>query len=302
MDRADRKLACAIGLGLTLACACGGVGSGAGDRARNPHGNSNVGGQVVSTVNGEPITLAEVDELVAAGLTPREALERLQAERLLAAEARRRGVGDEWAVSEVARKAAVQALLSETAGAVTVSNEELEAALAKQRARFEQPERRACVHVLATVPKGATADVAAKARAVAEKLAPELEHAEDLDAFVQTYRKTMVDGVRVIVERLPAMPLHGRLVQPFADALFSVGQPSMVPGVVQTSFGWHAIRVTEIEPPVVTPKEEAFATLRKELLVQHQTARVQEFLRQLADAHPVKLSDNAAQALGSLTF
>jgi parvulin-like peptidyl-prolyl isomerase len=302
MDRANRRLACAIGCGLALACACGRAGSGAGDRGGNSHGTSNVGGQVVSTVNGEPIALAEVDELVAAGLTPQEALERLQAERLLVAEARRRGVGDEWAVSEVERKAAVQALLSETASAVTVSDDELEAAFAKEHARFEQPERRACVHVLATVPKGASAEVADKARAVAEKLAPELEHAEDLDAFVHTYRKTVIDGVRVVVERLPAMPLHGRLVQSFADALFSLAQPGMVPGVVQTSFGWHAIRVTEIDPAIATSKEEAFVTLRKELLVQHQTARVQEFLRQLAAAHPVKLSDKAAQALGSLTF
>lgn len=302
MDRANGRLACVLGIAGAVALGCGGGGRGLGSRGRDRHGTSAVGGQVVSTVDGNPITLAEVDALVAAGLSPREALKRLQSERLLAAEALRRGVAEEWAVSEVGRKAAVQALLSETANAVEVTNEELEAAFARQSGRFELPERRAAVHLLATVPAKAGPDIDTKARAIAERLAPELEHADDLDAFVRTNRKAVIDGVRVIVERLPPLPLHGRLDQAFADAMFASAEPGMVPQVVRSSYGWHAIRVTEIDPPVVTPKEDAFAVLRKELVLDHQKARVQEVLRQLAEAYPVKLSNNVAQTLNSLAL
>jgi hypothetical protein len=72
-----------------------------------------VGGRVVSTVDGQPITVEDVERVArSAELSPAEALRRLQRYHLLAGEAERRGFGANAAVRRASRKAAVQALLA----------------------------------------------------------------------------------------------------------------------------------------------------------------------------------------------
>lgn len=297
--RAKAQLGCGL---LVLACACGDGGALDGERGR--HGNSSVGGQVVSTVDGAPITLAEVRALIGAGeIDPRTALRRLQDERVLAHEAARRELGVEWSVADVERRAAVQALLAHAARAAVVPQEPLEAAYAAQGERFDKPEQRASVHLLASIKADADPAADAAARAAVERLIPMLAGAEDLAGFVQTYASVKVDGVSIICERLPALPLKGRLVQPYADALFSVSAPGMVPGgAVRTSFGWHVIRVTEIQPALHTPREEALAALREELLLEVRKQAVTELLAQLSRKYPVQLSENATKSMASLSF
>ena len=71
--------------------------------------------------------------------------------------------------------------------------------------------------------------------------------------------------------------------------MFSLSAPGVVPEPVRTSFGWHAIRVTEILPAEETPYEKAAPILRKELSVVRQTAAMQELLKDLSRAHPVQV-------------
>jgi hypothetical protein len=74
---------------------------------------SEVGGRVVSTVDGQPITVEDVERVArSAELSPAEALRRLQRYHLLAGEAERRGFGANAAVRQASRKAAVQELLA----------------------------------------------------------------------------------------------------------------------------------------------------------------------------------------------
>src|SRR5689334_17731926 len=174
--------------------ACNGGAQQGGGHARDAHGTSSVGGQVVSTVNGMPVTLGEVRDLVEhGGLDARTALRRLQDERLLAVEARRRGHEQAWSVFEVGRKASAQALLQRTAEQVAVSDVAIDAAYAAQRLRFEKPERRVCVHMLAQLSPKATPAQDAAARAAVERLEPMLASATDLDGFVRAYHKVGVD-------------------------------------------------------------------------------------------------------------
>jgi len=80
-----------------------------------PGAASSAGGPVVAHVDGEPIGLAEVQQLCSAtGLQPDQALRRLVSERLLVRHASSEGYGELAVVERAARQARVRALLART--------------------------------------------------------------------------------------------------------------------------------------------------------------------------------------------
>lgn len=97
---------------LWLLAAAGGCGEDGDEAASREQGSATVGGDVVSTVDGHPITAEEVRHVaVEVDLGPPEALERLQERELLAAEARRLGYAADPDVLRTTKQALVQALL-----------------------------------------------------------------------------------------------------------------------------------------------------------------------------------------------
>ncbi|MFI5306520.1 MAG: peptidyl-prolyl cis-trans isomerase [Polyangiales bacterium] len=292
--RGARLLCC---VALVLGCDSHDEAGGRGQKAR---GSAVVGGQVVSTVDGHPITVAEVEELVHAGLPPREALVRLQAERVLMTEAGRRGFGADPAVEQVARQALVQTLIAAEADAVRITAQDIKEAYDKNKARFERKERRASVHVLASLPKKPSAEADAAAKTFARQMISELASAVDPVAFVRAIGKRKEAQFDVIAEKLPPTAPDGSLVQPFLTALFSVPQPGVVPEPVRTSFGWHAIRVIEIVPAEITPYEQASSVLQGELSLARKQERITALVDRLRKEHGVDISASATETLAKL--
>lgn len=135
-----------IHVGLLVAFAVAGCGRS--EPARSKHltaGTAKVGGEVVSTVDGEPIRVRDVERVVReTGLAPEVALRRLQRGLLLAREARRRGYGDRYAVRLAVRKAEVQALLAraveDAVPPSSISDEEVRRAFDEHRDQLENPD------------------------------------------------------------------------------------------------------------------------------------------------------------------
>jgi parvulin-like peptidyl-prolyl cis-trans isomerase-like protein len=260
-------------------------------------GRASVGEQIVSTVDGHPISITEVETLVRAGLTPREALRRLQAERLLMTEAARRGWGADREVEHVGEQAAVQALLQAVTDTVRVSDEEIKRAYQAQLARFEIPELRACVHVLARLAKDASAEDEAAAKAFALAAVKELRDAGDLEAYLRAKAKETAPQFKVVVERLSPMHAHDAIEQPFLDALFSLSGPGVVPQPVHTSYGWHAIRLLAIVPAAHTPYDVAAATLRDEMLVARRSEHIKALIDGLRANYHARIDEHAVGML-----
>jgi len=119
---------------LVLSCACPG-GERGGDQATPV---SRARGALVAKVDGAAIGVEQVRELAeATGLTPREALQRLEEEQLLVREAARRGYGRPELVERELRRALVQALLADTVERLRA--EDIPAA--QVRARFDEVAR-----------------------------------------------------------------------------------------------------------------------------------------------------------------
>lgn len=260
-------------------------------------GRATVGGQVVSTVDGHAITLADVQHAVAStGVEPRVALRRLQDELILARAARRAGFAEDPAVRRAARQARVQALLAREVEARHRPEDVDEATLAQRfeenLAAFEGPERRGSVHVLARVPEGAPADVEDAARTWIDGVRRELAAAEDpvLAAFELQRRIGGERPFEVTVEELDPVSRRAAIHEAYLDALFALPAPGVAPEPVRTPYGWHAIVLTRIEPAWEASREEALEQLRQSQVTQDRAAATNALLEEIVRETDVHLS------------
>lgn len=262
-----------------------------------------ISGDVVSRVDGSAIGTHEVERLAQVGnLPPNAALSRLQAERLLGQEAKSRGYERQAHTEFVAREALVQELLVDAVEPVEVSTAELEAEYEKQRARFKQPEKRRSVHVLATPAPNAGAESARSAESFIRKTLEELLDSPDREAVLAAAGGASDAAFKVVVQELPLAADDGTFVPEFSRALFSTQATGVVPNVVKTQFGYHAILIREIVPAWEDPQSVAFETLRGEIATRKQAQRLDSLLSDLRKRTRVKFAPDAQKILATLDF
>ena len=260
-----------------------------------------VSGDVVSRINGSAIGVTEVERLAQVGrLPPTAALERLEAERLLAQEARERGYARRSHTELVGREALVQELLENVVEPVEVSQQELESAYTSQRSRFTQPEKRRATHVLAQLAPTAGADAQATAEAFIRQTIRALQGTKDRQATLAMAKSETSPSFSVQVQDLPLAADDGTFVPEFTRALFSLDAPGVVPEPVHTEFGYHAILLTEIVPAFDQPQSVAFETLRQEIVTRKRTQQLQALLTDLRKSTRVKFADDAQKILATL--
>jgi peptidyl-prolyl cis-trans isomerase C len=294
------SIRCAVVL-IALAPGCSETGRGGRTQRAQPGQGERA--DVVSRVNGSVIATTEVDQLMRAGrISPELALRRLQAERLLAEEADRRGYAARSETRAYARQASVQALLARDVESEPVLDAELEAAYATQQQRFDRPELRRATHVLAVLPPTASPEQERSARTFIEQAITLLSAAADPAPVFAALRGESSAAFEIRVEDLPAVPREGPFVPEFTRALFSLRRPGIVPEPVRTPFGYHGIALKEIEPPSQTPKSEALETLRGELAAHKHKQRLDALLLQLGKTTRVRYADAAQRTLAALEF
>lgn len=122
-------------------------------------------------------------------------------------------------------------------------------------ARLSGPEERRASHILISVAKDAPADERAKARARAQELLAQARKAPE--GFAALARKNSQDpGSAANGGDLDYFG-RGAMVKPFEDAAFAL-KKGEISEVVESDFGFHIIRVTDIK----APKQKSFAELR----------------------------------------
>lgn len=276
----------------------------AADAIRIGQGTAAVGGTVVSTVDGTPITLAAVQRVVdATGWAPAVALEKLQAQRLLAREAERRGYGGQWGESPARSQALVQALLAQEVETLEPSDVGVAELYEERKAKYAAGEKRGSVHVLAQFKEGAPPGLVRVARAFAVEALRRFQLADDPQevlTWAEQEAGKMDLPFNVRPEKLPRVPRNGRFVKAYSDALFEPESTGPLPRVVRTSFGFHAIYVTEI----LEAKEVPLAQARPELLPvvarRERSARVRGWVERMRVAERIELHKAGLAAIGEL--
>lgn len=130
-----------------------------------------------------------------------------------------------------------------------------------QKARFISPEQRQVSHILIAVDAGADEAAKATARQQAEDLAKRARAGEDFAELAKEYSQDQgsasLGGDLGWVE-------SGVMVKAFENAMYELTSEAPISDPVETGFGWHVIKLTDLREAEGMPFEEARATLVQE--------------------------------------
>jgi len=137
-------------------------------------------------------------------------------------------------------------------------------------------EERRASHILIAAPKDASAAERTAAKARAEELLAAVR--QNPASFADLARKHSKDGSAAKGGDLEFLA-RGATVKPFEDALFALkkGETS---GVVETDFGYHIVRLTDIK----APRQRTYEEMRPELEAQLKQQQAQRKYAESADA------------------
>lgn len=144
---------------------------------------------------------------------------------------------------------------------VTFEQEELEQYYRRHLDQFEIPEQVRAAHILVKVDPDADEDVRAEKRAFAEKLLKDLKAGADFAEVARTYSDDQASAVRG--GDLDFFT-RGTMVPPFERAAFNM-QPGEMSDLVETTFGYHIIRVDAYIEPGVQPLADALDEVKEGL-------------------------------------
>ncbi len=145
---------------------------------------------------------------------------------------------------------------------VSVSEEELKNYYDQNMARLSNLEERRVSHILITADAAAPAAERDKARAKAEKLLAEIKQSPD--KFADLARKNSQDPGSAAKGGDLDFFARGAMVKPFEEAAFALKKGD-TSNVVETEFGFHILRLTDIKSPKQKTFEESRATLETDV-------------------------------------
>ncbi|MDB5828288.1 MAG: peptidylprolyl isomerase [Variovorax sp.] len=129
-------------------------------------------------------------------------------------------------------------------------------------------EERRASHILITAPATAPAAEREKAKTKAEQLLAEVRKAPN--TFADVARKNSQDPGSAEKGGDLDFVTRGAMVKPFEDAMFAL-KKNDISDVVETQFGYHIIKLTDIKPSSVPPFEQARAGIESDLRTQQAT-------------------------------
>ncbi len=148
------------------------------------------------------------------------------------------------------------------AGGIQVSDQAVKEYYASHAAQFGQPEQRSASHIL--IAADATADVAARAKAKAKATELYQTLKKSPERFAELARTQSQDPGSAAQDGSLGSFGRGMMVKPFEDAVFSM-KPNEIRGPVESDFGYHIIRLDEIQPGKTAPLEVVRPAVVEEL-------------------------------------
>ncbi len=148
---------------------------------------------------------------------------------------------------------------------VTVSEQEMKTYFEQNLQQAGGKEERRASHILIEAPTAAAPAVREKAKAKAEELLAAVKKTPA--SFADLARKNSQDTGSAAAGGDLDFFVRDAMVKPFADAVFSMKKGD-ISEVVESEFGYHIIRLTDIKVPKQKTFEEVKATLEPELKLQ----------------------------------
>jgi len=255
-----------------------------------------VGAELVSAA-----TVARIAERQ--GLAPRAAVGLALSDALFAAEARSSlPLGSSRSIE---RAAAARSLLEQLGREATQAGAPTPAELAElSRERWLEFDRPSAVRTSHAVVLNDKPERAAQARALAERLAEAVRGAGSDGELIRLANAVPAAGFQIRAETLPFVTADGRVFSrkdagfkagqggfnlDFARAANALSNPGEQSPIVQTSFGYHVIRLEERVPGVVVPEAELSERVAADVMVRRAGRARRELLDKLRQGSPVQV-------------
>ncbi|MFI5445399.1 SurA N-terminal domain-containing protein [Polaromonas sp. UC242_47] len=145
---------------------------------------------------------------------------------------------------------------------VTVNEQDLKTYYEQNAAQLAGTEERRASHILIAAPASAPAAERQKAKEKAEQLLAAVKKAPD--SFAELARKNSSDTGSAAAGGDLDFFSRKAMVKPFADAAFAMKKGD-ISDVVETEFGYHIIKLTDIKTPKQKSYEELKPTLEAEV-------------------------------------
>lgn len=150
---------------------------------------------------------------------------------------------------------------------IEVSEQDLRKYYDENSASLGEPEQRRAAHILIMAPKDAPAADREKAKAQAQALLDGLRKAPD--TFAEVAKKSSADDVSAASGGDLGFFRSDRGTDPaIAKATFALAKPGDISDLVESDFGYHIVRLTEIKPTGVPPFEQVRAKLEDQYRAQ----------------------------------
>lgn len=262
--------------------------------------NARVVTDMVARVGPQPIGASDVAARMAAeGLDAETALRDLVEEELLVQEAGRRGVILDAETRRTTERLMVRAMLRDFEEDLTpeaIPMQEVEANFESYRERFQVPERRDSWHVLVK-------DSSEAGRALARSILAEVRATAEPRTIYAKYEEGGAPDseVEVIAEDLPAITREAGIEKPYKDALFGAESTGPLKKVIETSYGWHVIVLTDIVAGKRRSLSEAEDEIRERLSQKKRFEKLAETVRAREAEGLVQYDDEAVDRLLSMT-
>jgi len=168
---------------------------------------------------------------------------------------------DQFAVPERVKIDYLELKVDDLAKHIEIGEERLKTAYEERSQDFMTPEERRASHILISVDKSASPEEKQSARHKAQELLDRIHKGEDFSKLAKEYSDdtgSAADGGDLgFFER-------GIMDKAFEDVAFSLHKGE-VSNVVETAFGFHIIKLTDIRPGHAKPFDEVRSTLERDL-------------------------------------
>jgi peptidyl-prolyl cis-trans isomerase C len=174
-------------------------------------------------------------------------------------------------------------------GTLEVTDVEVEQFYQKNKAeRYDKPEMVRASHILIKVDTNATDEQKKQALEKAQKIFKQVQ--ESGSDFAQLAKENSDCPSAKAGGDLGFFPREGVMVEPFAAAAFKL-QAGQVSDIVETTFGYHIIKVTARKEAVTISFEEVKDEIRGEVKSEKRTEKINEFINRLVSEGEIVYAD-----------